>query len=137
MDTYQHVIPGMQEEAAVRLQNLLFDPTPVTFPPDDENASRNNEERQQKLPVCRGLGARSAGLEPATFSVRSQTHSRTGSDREGHRETKQCFYRQLSTSKGTGTDRERHGVVVPLWYELAADLEFGLKLTRPARTTGF
>src|SRR5215211_91062 len=81
--------------------------------------------------------ARSAGLEPATFSVRSQTRSRTGSDREGQGETKPCFYRQLSTSKGTGTDRERHGVVVPLWYELAADLEFGLKLTRPAGTTGF
>jgi len=27
----------------------------------------------------------------------------------------------LSTSKGTGTDRERHGVVVPLWYERATD----------------
>jgi hypothetical protein len=54
MDTYQHVIPGMQEEAAVRLQNLLFDPTPVTFPPDDENASRNNEERQQKIVSMQG-----------------------------------------------------------------------------------
>jgi hypothetical protein len=57
----------MQEEAAVRLQNLLFDPTPVTFPPDDENASRNNEERQQNPPYAGELGARSAGLEPATF----------------------------------------------------------------------
>jgi len=41
MDTYSHVIPGMQEEAAGRLQRLLFDPTPVTFPSVDENASRN------------------------------------------------------------------------------------------------
>src|SRR5215212_9723557 len=74
----------------------------------------------KKSSVCRELGARSAGLEPATFSVRSQTHSRTGGDREGHRETKPRFYRQFSTSKGTGTDRERHGVVVPLWYERRA-----------------
>src|SRR5215217_3766385 len=66
------------------------------------------------------LGARSAGLEPATFSVRSQTRSKTEGDREGQGETKPCFYRQLSTSKGTGTDRERHGVVVPLWYERRA-----------------
>jgi len=31
----------------------------------------------------------------------------------------------MSTSKGTGTDREKHGVVVPLWYERAADLRPG------------
>ena len=45
MDTYSHVIPGMQEEAAGRLQRLLFGPTPVALPSDDENASWNNEER--------------------------------------------------------------------------------------------
>ena len=31
---------------------------------------------------------------------------------------------ELNTSKETGTDRERHGVVVPLWYERATDLEY-------------
>ena len=50
MDTYSHVIPGMQEEAAGRLQRLLFGPTPVTLPSDDENASQNDEERQEKTP---------------------------------------------------------------------------------------
>ena len=55
MDTYSHVIPGMQEEAAGRLQRLLFGPTPVTFPSDDENASRNDEERQEKIPRLQGF----------------------------------------------------------------------------------
>jgi hypothetical protein len=54
MDTYSHVIPGMQEEAAGRLQRLLFGPTPVTFPSADENARRNDEKRQQKIPRLQG-----------------------------------------------------------------------------------
>jgi hypothetical protein len=55
MDTYSHVIPGMQEEAAGRLQRLLFGPTPVTLPSDNENANRSDEERQAKSSVCRGI----------------------------------------------------------------------------------
>jgi hypothetical protein len=54
--------------------------------------------------------------------IRSQTRSRTGGDREGHRETKQRFYQEFSTPGGTGRDRWRHRVVVPLWYERAANL---------------
>src|SRR5215218_11088594 len=71
---------------------------------------------------CRGLsgyprfaekiGARSAGLEPATFSVRSQTRSRTGSDREGHGETKPRFYRNRALLEGQG----RTGRDTGLWY---------------------
>src|SRR5215212_7559278 len=53
--------------------------------------------------------ARSAGLEPATFSVRSQARSRTGGDREGQGETKPRFYQQLSILRGTGRD-------MGLWY---------------------
>jgi hypothetical protein len=49
MDTYSHVIPGMQEEAAGRLQRLLFGPTPVALPSDNENANRSAEERQAKI----------------------------------------------------------------------------------------
>ena len=56
--------------------------------------------------------ARSAGLEPATFSVRSQTHSWTGGDREGHGETKPRFYRQLNALKGQGGTGRDTG----LWY---------------------
>jgi hypothetical protein len=41
MDTYSHVIPGMQEEAAERLQRLLFGSTPVTLPSEAENAENN------------------------------------------------------------------------------------------------
>jgi len=41
MDTYSHVIPGMQEEAAERLQRLLFDSTPVTLPSEAENVEKN------------------------------------------------------------------------------------------------
>ena len=37
------------------------------------------------------LVARSAGLEPAIFSVRSDSPSQTGVDTEGLRETKQRF----------------------------------------------
>src|SRR5829696_6519716 len=58
--------------------------------------------------------ARSAGLEPATFSVRSQTHSWTGGDREGHGETKPRFYKESSSLRGTQRDRERHPVAVRL-----------------------
>src|SRR5215217_2357738 len=61
---------------------------------------------QDKTPAKRGFSAaRSAGLEPATFSVRSQTRSRTRGDREGHGETKPCFYRESGSLKGHGGTR--------------------------------
>jgi hypothetical protein len=41
MDTYSHVIPGMQEEAAGRLQRLLFGSTPVALPSEEEYAEKN------------------------------------------------------------------------------------------------
>ena len=92
MDTYSHVIPGMQEEAAGRLQRLLFGPTPVTFPSDDENASRNDEEWQGKIPICRHFLGALGRTRTCDLLIRSQTRSRTGGDREGHGETKPRFY---------------------------------------------
>jgi hypothetical protein len=41
MDTYSHVIAGVQEEGAERLLQLLFGPTPVALPSDVENAGEN------------------------------------------------------------------------------------------------
>ena len=41
MDTYSHVIPGMQEEAADRLQQFLFGSTPVKLPSEEENIEKN------------------------------------------------------------------------------------------------
>src|SRR5215203_3405765 len=102
MDTYSHVIPGVQEEAAGRLQRLLFSPTPVALPSDDENASRNNEERQGKSPVCRGIRSALGRTRTCGLLIRSQTHSRTGGDREGHRETKQRFYQGVALLEGQG-----------------------------------
>src|SRR5215203_2803383 len=73
---------------------------------------------QRRWPVCVFatnrplLRARSAGLEPATFSVRSHSSSQTGGDREGLGETKSRFYRQLSVLKGQG----RTGRDTGLWY---------------------
>jgi hypothetical protein len=57
-------------------------------------------------------GARSAGLEPATFSVRSQTHLRTGGHREGHGKTKPRFYQVLALLEG----QRRTGRDTGLWY---------------------
>jgi hypothetical protein len=44
MDTYSHVIPGMQEEAAERLQRFLFGPTPVALSSAGENAEKNGKD---------------------------------------------------------------------------------------------
>jgi integrase len=44
MDTYSHVIPGMQEEVAERLQQLLFGSTSVTLPSEEENAEKNGRD---------------------------------------------------------------------------------------------
>ena len=67
---------------------------------------------QKALGVSRGLlgylcfagllGARSAGLEPATFSVRSHSPSQTGRYSGGQGETKQRFYRVLALLEGQG-----------------------------------
>jgi integrase len=50
MDTYSHVIPGMQEEAADRLQRLLFGPTPVALPSEQGNAEKNRRGEQERVP---------------------------------------------------------------------------------------
>src|SRR5215213_8301756 len=63
---------------------------------------------QRRWPVCVFatnrplLRARSAGLEPATFSVRSHSPSQTRADTEGHGETKQRFYRNSGSVEGHG-----------------------------------
>jgi hypothetical protein len=54
MDTYSHVIPGMQEEAAGRLQRLLFGSTPVTLPSEEENVEKNGKDGQEKIPSLQG-----------------------------------------------------------------------------------
>ncbi len=54
MDTYSHVIPGMQEEAAERLQRLLFGSTPVTLPSEGENAEKNGSGEQERIPHLQG-----------------------------------------------------------------------------------
>ena len=60
------------------------------------------------LPANRSIyGARSAGLEPATFSVRSHSPSGTRADTEGQGETKQRFYQVLALLEGhRGTGRD-------------------------------
>ena len=68
MDTYSHVIPGMQEAAAKRLQGILFGSTPVTLPSDGENGAAARDEELEKISRLQGISrARSAGLELATF----------------------------------------------------------------------
>ena len=47
-------------------------------------------------------GARSAGLEPATFSVRSHSPSGTRADTGGQGETKLHFYKVLALLEGQG-----------------------------------
>ena len=40
----------MQEEAAGRLQRLLFGSTPVTLPSEEENVEKNGKDGQEKIP---------------------------------------------------------------------------------------
>jgi integrase len=54
MDTYSHLILGMQEEAAERLQRLLFGSTPVALPSEGENAEKNGRNEQEKTSRLRG-----------------------------------------------------------------------------------
>ena len=58
--------------------------------------------------------ARSAGLEPATFSVRIHSPSQTGRYSGGQGETNQRFYLGPTGLEGTGRDTERHPVAVRL-----------------------
>ncbi len=55
MDTYSHVIPGMQEEAAERLQRLLFGSAPVTLPSEGENAEKNSGGGQGQVAHLQGF----------------------------------------------------------------------------------
>ena len=56
---------------------------------------------KSKTPQFAGLSlARSAGLEPATFSVRSHSPSGPRADTEGHGETKERFYQVLALLEG-------------------------------------
>ncbi len=58
---------------------------------------------RRKTPQFAGLSlARSAGLEPATFSVRSHSPLGTRVDTEGQGETKQRFYQVLALLEGQG-----------------------------------
>src|SRR5215210_1678687 len=64
-------------------------------------------ERKAAVPkACRAkeanFGARSAGLEPATFSVRSHSPSQTGIYSGGQGETKPRFYQVLALLEGQG-----------------------------------
>jgi integrase len=54
MDTYSHVIPGMQEEAAERLQWLLFGSAPVTLSSEGESTEENARGGQAKIPRLQG-----------------------------------------------------------------------------------
>ena len=70
---------------------------------------------KRKPPQFAGLSvARWAGLEPATFSVRSHSPSQTGRDSGGQGETNQRFYQGSIGFEGTGRDRERHPNAVRL-----------------------
>jgi hypothetical protein len=65
---------------------------------------------KRKTPQFAGLSvARWAGLEPATFSVRSHSPSQTGRDSGGQGETKPRFCQVLALLKGQGgTGRDTH-----------------------------
>src|SRR5829696_2747760 len=70
---------------------------------------------------CRTFRSALGRTRTCDLLIRSQTRSRTGGDREGHRETKPRFYRQLSAAKGTGRDTGlwyRCGMKGPLTYSI-------------------
>src|SRR5215204_1115342 len=77
--------------------------------------------------------ARSAGLEPATFSVRSHSPSGTRVDTEGHRKTKVRFYVDsaiLDRQGGTGRDTR-------LRSELRSKLGTQQRALEPEAAEGF
>jgi Phage integrase family len=67
MDTYSHMIPEMQEEAADRLQRLLLALLPSRSRQKRRTPRKTAEVGKKNLIFAGLLGARSAGLEPATF----------------------------------------------------------------------
>ena len=73
--------------------------------------------QEQNPAICGAFLSALGRTRTCDLLIRSQTRSRTGGDREGHGETKPRFYQVLGTVVETGRDRERHGVVVALWYE--------------------
>ena len=75
------------------------------------------EMGSKKSLVCRYFCGAPGRTRTCDLLISSHTCSRTGGDREGQGETKPRFYKVLGAVVGTGRDRERHGVVVPLWYE--------------------
>ena len=72
---------------------------------------------EQNPAICGAFRGALGRTRTCDLLIRSQTRSRTGGDREGHGETKPRFYQVLGEVVETGRDRERHGVVVALWYE--------------------
>ena len=72
--------------------------------------------------ICRIFRGALGRTRTCDLLIRSQTRSSTRGDTKGQGETKPRFYQGFITLEGTGRDRERHGVVVPLWYERATDL---------------
>jgi hypothetical protein len=58
MDTYSHVIPGMQEEAAERVQRLLFGSIPVMLLSEEENPEKNGRDGQEKVSCLQGKEGR-------------------------------------------------------------------------------
>ena len=71
MDTYSHVIPGMQDEAAERLQRLLFGATPVVLPSEEENAEKNRGGEQDESSVCRRNRGALCRTRTCDFLIRS------------------------------------------------------------------
>ncbi len=76
-------------------------------------------KQRKKSRFCRTFGGALGRTRTCDLLIRSQTRSRTRGDTEGRGETKPRFYQGFSTPEGTRRDRERHGVVVSLWYERA------------------
>jgi integrase len=54
MDTYSHVSPGMQEDAARRLSGLLFGPEPVMSPSNGGDGEADDGEKKEKLSRLQG-----------------------------------------------------------------------------------
>src|SRR5829696_8472692 len=84
------------------------------LPSDDETPVETTRKDKKNSRYAGTLGKRLAGLEPATFSVRSHSPSQTGADIEGQGETKQRFCQKSRFLRGTGRDRERHPIAVGL-----------------------
>jgi hypothetical protein len=71
MDTYSHVIPGMQEEAAGRLQRLLFGPTPVVARQTTKTLVGTTRSGKKKSPVCREISSALGRTRTCDLLIRS------------------------------------------------------------------